>query len=316
MALITPMRRAGRAWVIDHDRLFSLIDDVIDAGVAGVLLAGTTGQGATMTHDEQVDLVIRGAEHARRRATDRGRRVLILANAGSNATHEALSLTRRIGEAVEVDAFLHVTGYYNNPPQDGLRRHFEAVAEAALQVGAPIILYNIPGRTASRLEAGTIVQLAEHPGIVGIKDASGDLEAIRQVIERTDRRSFAVLSGEDHLVHDIIRLGGVGVISASANRWPREFQRLTELALAGRWEESERLQRALQPCVDAVFAVKNPIPLAHMFNTGVRLPLVGADELAEPLRSRVLEKIARALSIAEFPLADEIELAGRGGRGR
>lgn len=301
VALITPMTQREHMWVVDHDHLARLIEQCIDAGVTGLLFAGTTGQGATLRHDEQVDLVARGAAHARRVAAERGREVVIIGNAGSNCTHEALSLTRRIAEVAQPDALLHVTGYYNNPPQEGLRHHFETIANLAAELGTGVILYNIPGRTQSRIEHDTLVALAKHPAIVGVKDATGDLEAAERLIDAVDYEKFAVLSGEDHLVAELMRRGGRGVISASANRWPREFQRLTELCAEERWNEAEELQRALQPCVDACFAVKNPIPLAAMFETGVRSPLITVDRLDEPRRTEVQAKIDRALAITAFP---------------
>ncbi|MBX3727935.1 MAG: 4-hydroxy-tetrahydrodipicolinate synthase [Candidatus Sumerlaeia bacterium] len=301
VALITPMVRRGKLMVMDHDLLFKQIARCVDAGVAGVLFAGTTGQSATLTHDEQVELVTRGIEFARERARAAGRTIVCLASAGSNSTAEALSMSVRIADAVAPDALLHVTGYYNNPPQEGLRAHFEAIADEMAPRGVGIILYNIPGRTASRIEPATMVRLAQHPAIVAVKDANGDLESLRRIRAETDPGTFALLSGEDHLVADIIRLGGVGVISASANRWPGEFQRLAELALAGEIEAADALQAALLPCIEAVFAVKNPIPLHHMLGAGLRLPLVQVAELDEANRRRVLDKIARAESIADFP---------------
>src|SRR5690606_15180458 len=128
------------------------------------------------------------------------------------------------------------------------------------------------GRTGSRIEVPTLIELAQHSAIIGVKDATGDLAALEQVLAGTDRETVAVLSGEDHLVADVIERGGIGVISASANQWPRESQTLCELALAGRRSEAHALQHAMQTCVEAVFSVKDPIPLAAMHHTQVRLP--------------------------------------------
>ncbi|MEJ2383651.1 MAG: 4-hydroxy-tetrahydrodipicolinate synthase [Xanthomonadales bacterium] len=301
VALITPMTQRGSLLVIDYERLWRLIDHCLDAGVTGLLFAGTTGQSATLSHAEQIELCARGIEHARTRAKELGRAVTCLASAGSNATAEALHLTEHIADASGPDGLLHVTGYYNNPPQEGLLRHFETVADLAERLDTPILLYNIPGRTGSRIEPGTVIRLARHPGIAGLKDATGDLEALAAIRAATDPDTFALLSGEDHLVAPVIRLGGSGVISASANRWPAPFQRLAELANAGDFEAADELQAALQPCVDAVFSVKNPIPLHHMLGAGLRLPLVAVDELAEGHRARVLDLIETAEAIMEFP---------------
>lgn len=306
VALITPMRRVEGNPVaqVDFERYEQHIRQMIDAGVRGLVFAGTTGQSATLTHDEHVEVVVRGANCARQYAEQSGRSLLLIAGAGSNATHEAIHLSQRIAAATQVDALLHVTGYYNNPPQEGLLVHFTAVADAMQNANLPIILYNVPGRTGSNLAAETVIRLARHPNIIGIKEASGDLEKVDQIIAETDRDSFCVVSGEDHLVYEIMRRGGTGVISATANRWPREYQRLTELALAGRWEDARELQEALLPCSRAVFSVKNPIPLAYMFQTGLRLPLVGVEQLEEPLRQKVEGIIQEAVSIRCFPYCD------------
>jgi len=301
VALITPMTPRGSLMVIDYEKLYGLVDRCLDAGVAGLLFAGTTGQSATLSHSEQIELCARGIAYARAGAAARGRPLTCLASAGSNATAEALHLTRHIAETSHPDGLLHVTGYYNNPPQEGLLRHFEAVADLAGELDTSVILYNIPGRTGSRIEAETVIRLARHPTIAAVKDATGDLEALARVRAETDPESFALLSGEDHLVAAVIRLGGIGVISASANRWPAEFQRLADLANAGDFAAADELQAALQPCVDAVFSVKNPIPLHHMFDAGLRPPLVTVSELADANRARVLDLITKAEAIESFP---------------
>src|SRR5690606_22331772 len=141
---------------------------------------------------------------ARQRAALLGRCVRLIASAGSNCTEEAVSLSRRIIETARPDALLHVTGYYNNPPQEGLRTHFTLIANLAAEHDTGVILYNIPGRTGSRIEVPTLIELAQHSAIIGVKDATGDLAALEQVLAGTDRETFAVLSGEDHLVADVI----------------------------------------------------------------------------------------------------------------
>ncbi|MEJ2401528.1 MAG: 4-hydroxy-tetrahydrodipicolinate synthase [Xanthomonadales bacterium] len=304
VALITPMTPCGSMMVIDYDRVFGLIDRCLEGGVAGLLFAGTTGQSATLSHAEQIELCARGIEYARARAQALGRPVTCLASAGSNATAEALHLTQHIAETSHPDGLLHVTGYYNNPPQEGLLRHFETVADLAERFDTSIILYNIPGRTGSRIEAETVIRLARHPGIAAVKDATGDLDSLARIRAETDPNAFALLSGEDHLVSPIIRLGGIGVISASANRWPAAFQRLAELANAGDFGAADELQAALQPCIDAVFSVKNPIPLHHMFDAGLRRPLVSVDELADEHRVRVTGLIDAAEAIERLPHVD------------
>jgi len=300
-ALITPMRNEEGRTVVDVDAFHRLIGDVIDAGVSGIVIAGTTGQSATLTHDEQVALVNDGALYARGYAAGRGRRIHVIASAGSNSTAEAADLSRRILAAGRVDALLHVTGYYNNPPQEGLFKHFSLMADIAAECHSSVILYNVPARTKSNIDADTVIELARHPAVVAVKEASGDIDQIQRILDGTDRATFTVVSGEDHMVADIVRRGGTGVISASANRWPREFQTLCDLALAGEHEKAAELQAALLPCVEAVFCVKNPIPLHWMFQSEIRSPLCRVDELREPGRTKAMDRIARALAIESFP---------------
>ena len=301
VALITPMTPVGGLLVIDYPKLYALIDTCLEAGTRGVLFAGTTGQSATLSHDEQIEMCTRGIDYARRRAAELGREVTCLASAGSNATEEALYLSQNIIQATKPDALLHVTGYYNNPPQEGIRAHFEKLGDRLAELDTSIILYNIPGRTGSRIEVDTLVALAKHPAIAAVKEATGDLDSIERLASQVDLSQFAILSGEDHLVAPIVKRGGLGVISASANRWPKEFQRVAELALAGEMEAAEALQAALQPCIDAVFSVKNPIPLHYMLDAKLRMPLLPIEELDSANRDPALEKIRAAEAITEFP---------------
>lgn len=301
VALVTPMIPCGSLMVIDYQKLYQLIDTCLDAGVTGLLFAGTTGQSATLSHAEQIELCTRGIEHARAGAKARGRSVTCLASAGSNATAEAIYMSRNIINAVQPDALLHVTGYYNNPPQEGLIKHFEAVGNLTAELDTSIILYNIPGRTGSRIEPKTMIRLAKHQAIAAVKDATGDLDSLKEIHAAVNSDEFAILSGEDHLASKTIELGGIGLITASGNRWPAEFQRITELANGGDIAAAHELQAAMQPCIDAVFSVKNPVPLHAMLDTGVRLPLVTIDELDEPDQSEARQLISKAEAIKTFP---------------
>jgi 4-hydroxy-tetrahydrodipicolinate synthase len=175
VAVITPMKFEGSKLVVDKKKWRQVAERVIDAGVAGIVIAGTTGQSATLTHEEHIALVIEGSIYARGYAAGQGRSIQIIASAGSNATHEALHLSRGILERAEVDALLHVTGYYNNPPQAGLIRHYETVANLTGEFKKPIILYNVPTRTGSNIAAETAIHLSRHPYVAGIKEASGNL---------------------------------------------------------------------------------------------------------------------------------------------
>lgn len=300
-ALITPMREMHGDVRIDFDAFFTLIERVLDAGCTGIVIAGTTGQSSTLSHAEHIELVVRGSVHARLHAQKRGRPVQVIGSAGSNSTAEAVYLMQSIGREARLDAYLHVTGYYNNPPQEGLLKHFRRVADEAARQDTGVVMYNVPSRTKSNLEADTVIELALHPAILAVKEASGDINQIQRILDGTDRASFSVLSGEDDMVVEIMRRGGTGVISASANRWPREFQVMTELAMAGRHADAAELQAALLPCVKAVFCVKNPIPLHHMLGSRIRLPLVEVDELSPALRLAALQAISTAESIQSFP---------------
>lgn len=301
VALITPMKEIFGEFSIDFDAFYERIEAIVDAGCTGIVIAGTTGQSATLSHSEQIELVTRASTHARIYAEKKGRSIQVIGSAGSNSTREAIYLMQSINREARVDGFLHVTGYYNNPPQEGVLKHFQKVADEAAREDTAVIMYNVPGRTNSNIDAETAIELARHPAIIAVKEASGDIDQIQQILDHTVRTEFTVVSGEDHMVAEIIRRGGTGVISAGANRWPLEFQALCELALAGEHEKAAELQQALQPCVDAVFCAKNPIPLHHMFNTGIRLPLVSVDELSPEKRKAVLETIRKAEAITEFP---------------
>ena len=300
-ALITPMRNEEGRIAIDMEAFYRQIAFVIDNGVSGIVIAGTTGQSSTLTHDEQIKLVNDGALYARGYASGKGRKIQVIASAGSNSTAEAVYMSRCILAEGRVDALLHLTGYYNNPPQEGLLKHFHLMADLAAENDSSVVMYNVPGRTGSNLEADTVIELSKHPAIIAVKEASGKLDQVQRILDHTDRAEFTVVSGEDHLVAEVVRRGGGGVISASANRWPGEFQRLCDLGLAGEHEKAAELQAALLPCVDATFAIKNPIPLHHMFNSELRPPLVTVGDLREPKRSEVIAKIEKALAIESFP---------------
>lgn len=300
-ALITPMREVYGEFVIDFEAFYKKIEDVIDAGCSGIVIAGTTGQSATLSHSEQIELVTRGSVHARIYAEKKDRKVQVIGSAGSNSTREAIYMMQSINREAQVDGYLHVTGYYNNPPQEGLLKHFLAVADEAAREDAAIIMYNVPSRTKSNLESESVIELARHPAVIAVKEASGDIDQIQRILDGTMRDEFTVISGEDHMVAEIMKRGGTGVISASANQWPREFQAMCDLALAGEHDKAAELQEALLPCINAVFCAKNPIPLHYMNNTGIRLPLVTVDDLNPETRKEVIETIEAALAIKEFP---------------
>jgi 4-hydroxy-tetrahydrodipicolinate synthase len=244
-ALITPFAE-GR---LDTRALTRLVDWQIDAGVHGLVPCGTTGESATLSHEEHTEVVRLTVQAARRR-------VPVIAGTGSNSTAEAIRLTREAKE-VGADAALLISPYYTKPMQEGIVRHYEAVAGS---VELPLIVYNVPARTASKVEPGTLGRLARLPGVVGVKDAVGSLEHTLETIAECGPE-FAVYSGDDALTLPIIAVGGRGVISAVANLVPGEMAALATDCLEGRLEAGRTAQLRLLPLIRACFVETNPIPV-------------------------------------------------------
>ena len=264
VALVTPMTASGE---VDWPALDSLVDWHLESGTNGIVAVGTTGESATLEVDEHLQVI--------RRCVQRSRGALpIIAGTGANSTSEAVHLSRK-AEALGADALLQVTPYYNKPTQSGLSAHFEAVAEA---VSLPIILYNVPGRTACDLLPETLATLSENPQFVAVKEASGDVSRVGEIISGC-REGFDVLSGEDGLSSQMFALGAVGVISVTANVTPRLMARFCQARARGDVDEMQRIDALLQPLHDALFVESNPIPakwaLYHMgrIDSGIRLPL-------------------------------------------
>jgi 4-hydroxy-tetrahydrodipicolinate synthase len=278
-ALITPFRD-GR---LEPEAFKKHIDYQIDGGIDGLVPCGTTGEASTMSHDEHVEVVRLTVQHV-------NKRVPVSAGSGSNSTSEAVGLTERVKE-VGADACLMITPYYNKPTQEGLYRHFSAVAE---KVDIPIILYNVPGRTGVNMLPETVARLSLVPNIVGLKDATGDLKQAsytRQLVPD----DFSLLSGEDALVYPFLSIGGHGVISVTSNLVPGEVADMCRFYHEGKIGESLALHHRLLPLCDAMFVETNPIPvkgaLAMMGRIAneLRLPLVplsekGADRVRKALR--------------------------------
>ena len=269
VALVTPFDDANR---VDYPALERLIHFHIDAGSDGLVIAGTTGESATLTRDEHVELVERAVALA-------DGRIPIIAGTGSNSTAQTIDLSQAL-DGSGIAAFLVVVPYYNKPMQEGLYQHFTAVADA---VKNPVILYNVPGRTVADLEAETVGRLAKHSNIVGIKEATGDmqrLEAIRAVVGD----DFCLLSGDDFSVLDFIRHGGHGVITVSGNVAPQKMAELCRLASAGSVEAADEIDGSLQPLNSALFIASNPIPVKWavsqmgLMGPALRLPLTPYSE--------------------------------------
>ncbi len=268
VALVTPMRADG---AVDHEALAKAVDRVIEAGSAAIVSVGTTGESATLDVDEHTDVIRRTIDVA-------AGRVPIIAGTGANSTAEAIHLTEA-AKAAGADAALLVTPYYNKPPQEGLYRHFKAVAEA---VDIPQILYNVPGRTAVDMLPGTVERLADVPGIVGIKEAKGDLDRVRELVA-LGLPDFALYSGDDATARASILLGFHGDISVTANVAPEGMARMCAAALAGDAETAAAIDADLAGLHRALFVEPNPIPVKWalselgLIDEGIRLPLVPLD---------------------------------------
>jgi 4-hydroxy-tetrahydrodipicolinate synthase len=280
---------------IDHAKAGEMIDDLIALGVTGLVPVGTTGQSPTLSHEQHVDFIAFVVDYV-------AGRVPVIAGAGSNCTRESVEMIDSIQRTCGELACLCVTGYYNNPPQEGLVRHYETVAR---ETDANLILYNIPGRTASYLEPATLVKLARIPNIIGLKQAV-DFGApgryrddTARVIAETDPSEFAVLSGEDDIFVSLLGMGGVGIISASANIPEVAKAFLGILAAWGRGDRggAEGIEKKILPVIETVFLRKNPIPLGAFFNSQLYLPLVDLRETdgGGEAYARVLEVIETEL---------------------
>lgn len=275
VAIVSPMHEDGS---LDLDAYRRLIDWHVQEGTAAIVAVGTTGESPTVDVDEHVELIRVAVEQS-------AGRVPVIAGSGANATAEAIELTRRARE-VGADASLQVVPYYNRPTQEGLYRHFRAVAESG---GLPVILYNVPGRTVADLSNDTVVRLSEVPGIVGLKDATGDLPRVTDLLSRLPE-GFALYSGNDDTALAFMLLGGAGVISVTANVAPGPMARMCAAALAGDLATARALDRRLLPLHLKLFVEANPIPVkwalaqAGRIPAGLRLPLT---PLAEPLHETV-----------------------------
>jgi 4-hydroxy-tetrahydrodipicolinate synthase len=243
VALVTPFQDGK----VDLARLEALVDFHVDAGTHGIVPCGTTGESATLSHAEH-ELVI---ETVVRRADGR---IPVLAGTGSNSTAEAIRLTRFAHQA-GADGALLITPYYNKPTQEGLFRHFEAIATAC---DLPLVLYNVPGRTAVDLKPETVARLAEIPNIVGVKEASGSVDRTVEILRSCD---IEVLSGDDSLTLPLMAVGASGVISVAANIVPKLLVDLVDLASAGDFVAARELHFRLFPLFKALFVETNPIPV-------------------------------------------------------
>jgi len=264
VALATPFDSNNR---VDFASLKGLIDFHVNAGSDGLVIAGTTGEAATLTRAEHVELVAAAAEIS-------DGRLPIVAGTGSNSTQQTIDLSLEVGKT-GVDAYLIVVPYYNKPVQEGMIRHFTAIADA---VDLPVMMYNVPGRTVADMQAETVARLAQHDNIFGIKEATGDIGRLKQIQALVDEE-FMLYSGDDFTSLEFLQTGGHGIVTVCGNVVPAATAALCRLVAAGEHVEAKALDDTLQPLNDALFVESNPIPVKWALNQmglippGLRLPL-------------------------------------------
>lgn len=282
VALATPMHPNGD---LDWEALDRVVDIHLENGTDSIVAVGTSGESATLDYDEHLEVVKRVVKRV-------AGRIPVIAGTGANSTREAIEMTRGAKEA-GADACLLVTPYYNKPTQEGLVLHYTAVAEA---VDIPQILYNVPGRTACDMQPETVVRLSAVKNIVGIKEATGDIDRARFLVENTPD-DFAIYSGDDGTAIELILAGGQGNISVTANIAPAQMSELCRLGLEGKAEEARALQAKLMPLHSAMFTESNPIPVKWAMHelgwcdTGIRLPLT---PLSANLRASLVDVLKQS----------------------
>lgn len=287
VAIVTPFRNGE----VDEAGLRRLIDHQIENGTRGIVPCGTTGESATLTFAEHERVIEITVEHV-------AGRVPVVAGTGSNNTEEAIRLTRHAKKA-GADGVLMICPYYNKPTQEGLFRHFEKVAAT---VDIPIVMYNIPGRTAVNMEPDTMARLAKIPNIIGVKEAAGNMKQITDIIALCGK-DFIVVSGEDYLTYPLLCVGGQGVISVVSNVAPAEMQALCDLHFQGKQQEALALYYRLLPLCHGLFIETNPAPVKAALkmmglieSDEVRLPLV-------PMSAASQEKLRKVLVQFGLPVA-------------
>ena len=280
-ALITPMLEDGQ---VDYPTLRKLIDWHVAEGTDGLVIVGTSGESPTVNVDEHREILRVSVEQA-------AKRIPIIAGCGANSTAEAISLAQ-YAESIGADAQLQVVPYYNKPTQEGLFQHFKAIAEATPKL--PVILYNVPGRTVADLQHDTVMRLAQVPGIIGIKEATSNIERAQWLI-RDVPKAFAVFSGDDATAVALMLCGGAGNISVTANVAPRQMHELCMAALRGDVKEAMRIQFQLMPVHKNLFVEANPIPVKWamqrmgLCGPTLRLPMTELSESQQPVVEAALK---------------------------
>jgi len=282
VALITPFGEDG---AIDEEGLRRLVDFQIENGTDAILACGTTGESATMSGEERTEVIRIVAEHA-------NGRVQVIAGTGVNSTAGAVELTRA-AEEVGADAALVVSPYYNKPTQRGLVEHYTTVANST---GLPVILYNVPGRTASNIEAATSLELARVENIVGVKEASGRMDQVMEIL-RSRPEGFTLLSGEDFLTYPMMSMGAEGVISVATNCVPKLMSEFVHAMREGNYQRGRELHFQLLPLFRGIFIETNPIPIKEacrirgLPSGSYRLPLGAPEQGTTELLQNLLSEL-------------------------
>jgi len=277
-ALVTPFSQDG---TVDQTALRNLVSWQVESGIDFLVPCGTTGETPTLSHEEWLQVIDVTVEVV-------AGRVPIVAGATSNSTQEAVAKAQEVASRPGVNAILTASPYYNKPTQEGQYRHFRSIAEA---VDRPLILYNVPGRTGANIEPATLARLAEVPNIAGVKEASGNMSQIADVMNAVPD-TFLVFSGDDAITLPVIALGGVGIISVASNEIPREMAEMTRAALSNDWDTARRVHRKYLPLMQANFIESNPLPVKALLammgkiEEIYRLPLV-------PMRRDTRSKLQR-----------------------
>lgn len=279
-AMVTPFNQNGE---VDFNATRTLVNYLIANGSDGLVVAGTTGESPTLTTDEKIDLFKCVVEVA-------DGRVPIIAGTGSNNTKASINLTKQV-EQIGVDGIMLATPYYNKPSQEGLFQHFKTISDAT---SLPVMLYNIPGRSAVNMSVETIVRLSKINNIVSVKEASGDLDAMAKIISETPD-DFTLYSGDDGLALPVLSIGGAGVISVSSHIMGTEIQRMIQSYKNGNVQEAATIHRTLLPSMKALFAQPSPSPVKAALNmTGinvgsVRLPMIPLNDEEKRELQRILQ---------------------------
>lgn len=278
VALVTPFLNGE----VDYKKIRELVEFQIENGTNGIVPCGTTGESPTLSHEEHKRVISEVVEIVKGR-------IPVLAGTGSNSTRETLSLTQHARKA-GVDGALVITPYYNKPTQEGLYLHYKAVTD---EIDIPIVIYNVPGRTGVSISPETVAKLAEIKTIVGIKEASGNIDQVSRILELCD---ISVLSGDDSLTLPILSIGGKGVISVTANIAPQEVSNMVRLYSNSKQDEALRLHKKLFPLSRAMFLETNPIPvktamkLLNRLNEEIRLPLCQMSKTNEESLAKALKQ--------------------------